>query len=69
MLLLLRRDEIADLISSLSTRSGKVDKMFYFSFNEPDRVVLTRGAREHRDVSSFTFAARLPLLKEYLVAG
>jgi len=66
MLLLLRREEISDLMSSLRTRSGKVDSMFYFGFNKPDHVVLTRGAPEHRDVSSFTFAARLPLLKEYL---
>lgn len=66
MLLLLRRDEIAELMSSLRTRSGKAERMFYFGFNKPDRVVLTRGAPEHRDVSSFTFSARLPLLKEFL---
>src|SRR5207245_9157070 len=60
MLLLLRREETADLMSSLRTRSGKVDSMFYFGFNKPDRVALTRGAPEHRDVSSLTFAARLP---------
>ena len=69
MLLLLRRKEIADLMSSLRTRSGKVDSMFYFGFNKPDCVVLTRGAPEHRDVSSLTFAARLPLLKEYLAGA
>ncbi len=69
MLLLLRRKEIADLMSSLCTRKGKVDSMFYFGFNKPDCVVLTRGAREHRDVSSLTFAARLPLLEEYLAGA
>jgi hypothetical protein len=69
MLLLLRREEIAELISSLRTKSGKKDRMFYFGFNKPDLVVLTRGAPEHRDVSSFTFAARLPHLKNYLTVG
>jgi hypothetical protein len=66
MLLLLRRDEMAELMSSLRTKSGKADRMFYFGFNKPDCVMLTRGAPEHRDVSSFTFAARLPILKKYL---
>jgi hypothetical protein len=69
MLLLFRRDEIAELMSSLRGPSGKVESMFYFSFNEPDRVMLTRGAPEHRDVSSFRFAARLRLLKEYLACA
>ena len=69
MLLLFQREEIADLMSALRTRSGKVDNMFSFGFNKPDRVVLTRGAPEHRDVSSFTFAAQLPLLKEFLTGA
>jgi hypothetical protein len=66
MLLLLRREEVGELLSSLRARSGKAVSMFYFGFNKPDRVVLTRGAPEHRDFSSCTFSARLPMLKEYL---
>ena len=66
LLLLFRREEMNELISSLRTRPGKVERMFYFGFDTPDRVVLTRGKPEHPDFSSFTFAKRLPILKEYL---
>jgi hypothetical protein len=66
MLLLFRRQEIADLMSSLRRRSGKQETMFYFGFDEPEHVWLTRGSPEHRDVSAFIFKERLPLVKEYL---
>lgn len=65
-LLLFQREEMATLLSSLRTRSGKVERMFYFEFDTPDRIVLTRGAPEHRDYTSFSFARRIPLLKQFL---
>lgn len=67
-MLLFRREEIVDLLSSLRTRSGKRDRMFYFGFDKPDRIVLTRGAPEDLDFnfSSFSLAAGLPVLRRYL---
>ncbi len=68
LMLLFRREEIVDLLSSLRTRSGKRDRMFYFGFDKPDRIVLTRGAPEDLDFnfSSFSLAAGLPVLRRYL---
>ena len=66
LLLVFRHEEMVTFITSLRTRSGKVDRMFYFGFDTPDRVVQIRGAAEQRDFTSFTFTVRLPVLKEYL---
>jgi len=66
LMLLFRREEMITLLSSLRTRTSKPDRMFYFGFDTPDRIVLTRGAPEHRDFSSFSLIARLPVLKQYL---
>jgi hypothetical protein len=72
MLLLFRRQEIADLMLSLCPRSsGKKETMFYFGFDEPGHVWLTRGAPKDKplDVSSFTFRSRLSILKECLATN
>jgi hypothetical protein len=66
LLLLFTRHEMAEFLSSLRTRSGGAERMFYFEFDTPDRVVLTRGSPEDRDFTDFTFSERLPLLKEHL---
>ena len=68
-MLVFERREMADLIASLRTRSGKPDRMFYFGFNSVDRVMLTRGAAEHRDFTSHTFANRLSLIRTFLGAA
>jgi hypothetical protein len=59
-----RGDEL--FISSLRTKSGTPDRMFYFGFDSPDRVAQTRGAPERRDLSEFTLKHRLPLLRAFL---
>jgi len=66
LLLLFRREEMAQLISSLRTRSGARERMFYFEFDTPQQVLLTRGAVEPRDVTSHTLSTSLPLLREFL---
>lgn len=66
LILLFRRKEMVTLLSSLRTRSGKVDRMFYFGFNTPDHIVLTRGASVHRDFSSFSLTTRLPILRRHI---
>lgn len=69
LLLVFRREEMEVFISSLRTKSGSPDRMFYFGFDSPARVVQTRGAPKHRDCSEFTFQHRLPLLREFLGAA
>jgi hypothetical protein len=76
MLLLLKREETVRLMSSLQTS----ERMFYFGFDTPDRVVLTRGPSKDYlkrsdlafpdgcDFSPFVFARRLEILKTDLVA-
>jgi hypothetical protein len=66
LLLVFTREEMSGVISSLRTRSGKPDKMFYFGFDSPEQVVQTRGAPEDRDCTDFTFANRLPMLRAVL---
>ncbi len=68
LLLLFRRDEMSEFLASLRTKSGVPDRMFYFGFDSPDQVVLTRGAAEERDFTDFTFSKRVVLLKECLSA-
>jgi hypothetical protein len=65
-MLLFRRKEMVTLLSSLRTRSGKADRMFYFAFNPPNHIALTRGAPVHRDFSSFSLTTRLPILRRYV---
>lgn len=67
-MLVFRRDEMAEFISSLRTRSGGVDRMFYFGFDSPDRVFQTRGAPELRDFSTHTFANRLSEIEQFVSA-
>jgi hypothetical protein len=66
LMLVFRREEMATFISSLRTKSGNPDTMFYFGFDSPTRVFQTRGAPEHRDWSEFTFQHRLPLLRAFV---
>lgn len=66
VLLVFSREEMQVFISSLRTKSGSPDRMFYFGFDSPTCVVQTRGAPEHRDCSEFTFQHRLPLLRAFL---
>jgi hypothetical protein len=67
LLLLFSRQEMAELISSLRTRRGAVDRMFYFAFDDPPaRIVQTRGAVQPRDVTSFNFSSRLEVLRQFL---
>jgi hypothetical protein len=68
LLLLFRRDEMAELLASLRTKSGLPDRMFYFGFDSPEQVVLTRGAAEERDFTDFTFSKRVVLLRDSLSA-
>jgi hypothetical protein len=68
-LLVFSREDMEVFIASLRTQSGTPDRMFYFSFDSPDRVVQTRGAPRHRDFSEFTLQERLPLLPSFLGAG
>jgi hypothetical protein len=69
LLLLFRRDEMAELIASLRTRSGAPDRMFYFGFDSPEEVFLTRGAAEERNFTDFTFSKRVGLIKDCLNGG
>jgi hypothetical protein len=69
LLLVFSRAEMSEFISSLRTRSGGVERMFYFGFDTQDRVVLTRGATEQRDFTGFTFAYRVAILREHLGAA
>jgi hypothetical protein len=66
LMLVFQRSEMAELISSLRTRSGKADRMFYFGFDSADHVVLTRGATEQRDFTPYTFAHRSSLIRRFL---
>src|SRR3954452_21593803 len=66
LLLVFTREEMEVFISSLRTRSGSLDQMFYFGFDSPSCVVQTRGAPEHRDCSEFMLQSRLPLLRTFL---
>ena len=63
------RLEMADFISSLRTRSGKADRMFYFAFDSPARVVQTRGSAERRDFTAYTFANRTSVVERFLGAA
>ena len=69
LLLILGRQEMAELVGNLRTRSGNPDRMFYLAFDAPDRVTLTRGAADHRDFTSFAFANRISLLRNFLGAA
>lgn len=66
LMLIFRREEMETCISSLRTKSGNPDTMFYFGFDSPTRVFQTRGAPEHRDWSEFTFQHRLPSLRAFV---
>jgi hypothetical protein len=65
LILVFERREMAELISSLPTRAGKADRMFYFAFNSADHVVMTRGAAEPRDFTSHTFSHRVALIRMF----
>ncbi len=66
LLLLFRRAEMARFLEALRTRSGRKERMFYFGFDSPERVVLTRGAARERDFTPPTFARRLSMLRSFL---
>jgi len=68
LLLLFTRKEMDQFIASLRKSSGEVEKhMFYFAFDTPENVVLTRGgAGKTPDFTKFTFHSRLPMLREFL---
>ena len=66
LLLLFTRQQMTELICSLRTRSGRPDHMFYLAFDSPERVILTRGAAEAQDFSSYTFKNQLGTLRAYL---
>lgn len=66
LLLLFDQAEMADLIASLRTRSGNVDRMFGFGFDDSNRVLHTRGAAKPRDITPFTFKNRVSELKRRL---
>ena len=65
-MLLFNRREMSRLLSSLRTRSGRPEHRFYFSFNDPSDVSLTRGAPEPKDYSGYTLKKRLPFLRRRL---
>jgi hypothetical protein len=65
LLLVFKRKEMAEFIASLRTRGGRVDRMFGFGFDSPKRVLHTRGAVEHRDVTRYTFEKRVTDLQAH----
>jgi hypothetical protein len=69
LLLLFRRDEMSQFLSRLCTKSGAPERMFYLAFDSPSKVVLTRGAREERDFTTYTFSERIGILKKHLGAA
>ena len=67
LMLLFAREEMTALLSSLQTRKGVPETRFYFGFDHPiKKIVLTRGAPEHRDFTGSSLESRLHLLKQHL---
>jgi hypothetical protein len=66
LMLLFTREELAEFLSGLRTKRGHAERMFYFEFDSPERVVLTRGATDRKDLAEYTLENRLALLREYL---
>ena len=69
LLLLFRHNEMVELLASLRTKAGLPDRMFYFGFDSPEQVVLTRGSAEERDFTDFIFSKRVAMLRDFLSAG
>lgn len=66
--LLLTAEEMRDFLGNCRTRGGSVDRMFYFSFDNPNEVFQTRGIQDgtHKDFSEFVLDRRLHLVEEAL---
>ena len=69
LMLVFEREEMATFMDLLQTRSGKRERMFYFGFDSPREVVLTRGRSEDRDFTCHTLENRLALIRKFLGAA
>jgi len=69
LMLMFEREEMATFMDLLQTRSGKRERMFYFGFDSPREVVLTRGRSEDRDFTCHTLENRLALIRKFLGAA
>lgn len=59
ILLLFDEKEMIDFLKKLRTRKRKRESKFGFGFNFPEKVYLTRGDVEDRDMSKFLFGQRI----------
>ena len=66
--LLFSNVEMKVLMKSCLTRSGSLDKMFGFGFDDPNAVYLTRGDqdRQYKDYADHVLEKRIDLIKQSL---
>lgn len=57
-----------DILDNCRTRAGKPDRMFYFSFDTPDRVFQTRGIHDgtEKEYSRFLLDHRISEIEKKL---
>jgi hypothetical protein len=56
-------DEMEELLGSIYTKNGKSrDRFFYIEFNDPKKIIVSRGRADKPDITSHLLANRAPSL-------
>jgi len=67
VILIFTEDEMIDFLKNLvQKKSDKQDKMFGFGFDNIKKIMLTRGAKNHEDFSSYLIQNKVNDLKKNL---
>ncbi len=66
VLLIFDKNEMYNILKQVKTKKGNPDPFFYISFNNLSDIVVTRGFKEHFELTDYLLDNQISLLKRLL---